>query len=79
MAVTARPTLAPMPSLANELPDCPTTKWSVDNIDIAAEQVSIVNVFFLCILALDPRCSDAAVTGATPAGLGPAGTFSCPS
>ena len=37
MAVTARPTLAPMPSLANELPDCPTTKWSVDNIDIAAE------------------------------------------
>ena len=47
MAVTARPTLAPMPSLANELPDCPTTKWSVDNIDIAAEQVSCVNVF-LC-------------------------------
>ena len=45
MAVTARPTLAPMPSLANELPDCPTTKWSVDNIDIAAEQVSCVNVF----------------------------------
>ena len=40
MAATALPSLAPLPSLADQLPDCPTTKWNVDKIDIAAEQVS---------------------------------------
>jgi len=41
MAATALPSMAPLPSLESQLPDCPATKWSVDNIDIAAEQVSI--------------------------------------
>ena len=33
------PLMAPLPSIEGQLPDCPVTKWSNDNIDIAAEQV----------------------------------------
>ena len=33
------PTMAPLPSIDGQLPDCPVTKWSVDDINIAAEQV----------------------------------------
>jgi len=32
------PTMAPLPSIDGQLPDCPVTKWSVDDINIAAEQ-----------------------------------------
>jgi len=38
MAATAVPAMAPLPSLESQLPDCPATKWSVDSVDIAAEQ-----------------------------------------
>lgn len=34
----AMPSLGELPSLIDNIPDCPTTKWSVDGIDIAAEQ-----------------------------------------
>ena len=49
MAATAVPAMAPLPSLESQLPDCPATKWSVDNIDIAAEQVSFLQKLgYLC-------------------------------